>query len=37
MKKLSLWGMFFVVLVLFVVPTYLGYGQDEPIEEWVVR
>ncbi len=29
--------MFFVVLVFFVVPTYLSYGQDEPIVEWVAR
>ena len=37
MKKLFLFGLALFLLIFFVVPVYLGYGQEEPIVEWIAR
>jgi len=35
MKKLTLLGIFLIVLMLFSVSVHLGYGQEEPKVEWI--
>jgi hypothetical protein len=35
MKKLSLFGTLLILLIFLVIPSYIGYGEQEVIEEWV--
>ncbi len=37
MKKLTLVGIFLIVLILFPVSVHVAYGQEEPKVEWVAR